>query len=354
MRTRLIGVPVFLAMAVLLLASALSAANVGAQAVSSLPIAIYQGTCEADTSIQHLVDLEPIVPAATVSGAVFGGSDQAIDVASSVTNVDATLQELMDNAPLAIVIASGSGPDATELACGVIGGFVADNQVAFGIDDVDGSGVSGIGSIADLGSGATITVILGEFPMDQTAAVPAQAATEAACVGTEVAAVTSPHGPPVPGDADGDNISDTDEATFGTDPQNADTDGDGIMDGLETDVLDSDPLDPNSPGVASVDPDLDGLPTVLEDSLGTDPNNADSDNDGIPDGWEFFLGNDPLDPEDPADAGMDTKADADQDGLTTRTEIEMGLDPANPDTDFDGVSDGDEVMSGANPKAPGC
>lgn len=352
MRTRQNVIPVVLAIAAMVFAGVLSAASVSAQAVSSLPVAIYQGTCEPDSSIQHVVDLEPIIPAASVSGATFGGSDQAIDVASSVTTLNATLQELLDNAPLAIVVASGTGADATELACGVIGGFVVDSQVTFGIDDVDGSGISGIGSIADLGSGATITVILGEFPMEETAAVSAQAATETACV--DVAMVTSPHGVGVPGDADGDNISDTDEAAQGTDPNNADTDGDGIMDGIETDVLASDPLDPNSPGAASVDPDLDGLPTVLEDSLGTDPNNADSDNDGISDGWEFFLGNDPLDPEDPADAGTDTKADADQDGLTTRTEIEMGLDPANPDTDFDGVSDGAEVMAGTNPKAAGC
>ncbi len=353
MRPRYSLAPVLLLIASMALSGRFAAPGVRAQAVTSLPIAIYQGTCTSD-SIQHVVDLEPIVPAAAVSGALFAGSDEAIDVASSTTTLDASLTDLMDNAPLAVIVSSGAGSDATELACGVIGGFVHDNQVSFGIDDQHGSGISGIGSIADLGSTISITVILGEFPMEETATVPAQAATGSACTGSDVAVVTSPHGPPVPGDADGDNISDTDEASFGTDPGNADTDGDGLMDGIETGLLGSDPLDPDSPDVASIDPDMDGLPDMLETSLGTDPNNADSDNDGIPDGWEFFLGNDSLDPEDPADAGTDRKADADQDGLTTRTEIEMGTDPANPDTDGDGLSDGEEVMAGMNARNPTC
>jgi hypothetical protein len=155
----------------------------------------------------------------------------------------------------------------------------------------------------------------------------------------------------VAGDADGDNITDTDEATFGTDPENADTDGDGEMDGLETGFSDTDPLDADS---FAIDTDVDGLPDELETSVGTDPNKADTDGDGIDDGWEFFLGNDPLDPEVPADTGTDTSADPDQDGLTTRTELEMGIDPANPDSDHDGVSDGEEALAGTNPKAAGC
>jgi hypothetical protein len=344
-------VPALLAIGAMVLTGLFSAAAVGAQAVSSLPVAIYQGTCSSD-SLQHVVDLEPIVPAAGVAGATFAGSDQAIDVASSTTTLDASLTEIMDNAPLSIVVASGTGQDASELACGVIGGFVTDNQVTFGIDDQNDSGISGIGSIVDLGGTITVSVILGEFPIGEASTVPAaNAATESACVATDVAPPTSPHGPPVAGDADGDNITDTDEASFGTDPNNADTDGDGEMDGLETGFSDTNPLDPDSFGL---DADVDGLPDALEPSLGTDPTNADTDNDGINDGWEFFLGNDPLDPEVPADTGTDTSADPDQDGLTTRTEIEMGADPANPDSDHDGVSDGAEVMAGTNPMQTSC
>lgn len=350
MRTRRMFGPALLAIALMAFSGIVSAVGVRAQAVSSLPVAIYQGTCTSD-SIDHVVDLDPIVPAASVNGATFSGSDEAIDVASSTTTLSASFADLMASAPLAIIVASGTGPDATELACGVIGGFVHDDQVSFGIDDQNGSGISGIGSIADLGDTISVTVLLGEFPMEDTAAVPAQAATGTACLDAELPPVTSPHGPAIPGDADGDNITDTDEATFGTDPHNADTDGDGQMDGLETGFSDTDPLDPDS---FAIDSDVDGLPDDFEASVGTDPNNADTDNDGIGDGWEFFLGDDPLDPNDPSPTGTDQQADPDQDGLTTHAEIEMETDPANPDTDGDGVTDGDEAMAGTNPRAPGC
>lgn len=352
MRTRRMFGPTLLAVGAMLMAGIFSAAGARAQAVSSLPVAIYQGTCTSDT-IQHVVDLDPIVPAASVSGATFGGSEEAIDVASSVTSLQVTFADLMSNAPLAIIVSSGTGADASELACGVIGGFVTNDQVSFGIDDQNESGISGIGNIVDVGSTVTVTVILGEFPMPSAAAgaAPAQAATETSCTGEDIFEVTSPHGPPVPGDADGDNITDTDEATYGTDPHNADTDGDGEMDGLETGFSNTDPLDPDSFGI---DTDVDGLPDGIEPSIGTDPNKADTDGDGINDGWEFFLGNDPLDPAVPADTGTDKSADPDQDGLTTRTELEMGTDPANPDSDGDGVTDGAEVLAGTNPRNATC
>ena len=277
MRTRYRFGTTLLAVCALALAGVMTQLSVGAQAVSSLPVAIYQGTCTSDT-IDHLIDLEPIVPAASVSGATFTGSDEAIDVATSVSSLDVSFDDLMTKTPLVIIVASGTGTDATELACGVIGGFVNNNAVVFGIDDMNNTGISGIASVSNTGSSVSVTVILGEFPVGATDSAGTAATTD--CVETEVAMVTSPHGPPVAGDADGDNISDTDEATLGTDPNNADTDGDGMMDGIETGFDNTDPLDADSFGV---DSDLDGLPDALETSIGTDPTLADTDNDGTPD-----------------------------------------------------------------------
>jgi hypothetical protein len=310
-----------LAVCVLALAGVMTQLSAGAQAVSSLPVAIYQGTCTSE-SIEHLVDLEPIVPAASVSGATFAGSDEAIDVATSTTSLDVSFEELMSSAPLAIIVASGTGEDATELACGVIGGFVSNDSVVFGIDDANNSGVSGVGNVAAADASVSVTVILGEFPVGETgAAGGAAAATGTTCVESDVAIVTTPHGPPLADDADGDGIADATEATLGTDPNNADSDGDGILDGLETDFDSTDPLNADS---FAIDSDLDGLSDAFEAAIGTDPALADTDGDGIPDGWDVFLGGDPLDPTLPAES-----ADADQDGVSDLEELQLGSDPAS-------------------------
>ena len=327
---------VLLAVCALALVGVMTPRLAHAQAVSSLPVAIYQGTCTSET-IEFVVDLEPIVPAASAAGATFAGSDEAIDVATSVSTLEVGFDELMNNAPLVIIVASGPGDDAAELACGVIGGFVDNNSIIFGIDDANKSGISGVANVVDQGGSVSVSVILGEFPAGETGTT---------CVETEVAMVTSPHGPPVADDADGDGISDANEAALGSDPNNPDSDGDGILDGLEVDFDGTDPLDGDS---FAIDSDLDGLSDAFEAAIGTDPALVDSDNDGIPDGWDVFLGGDPLDSASPVET-----ADADQDGLTDLEEIASGTDPANPDTDFDGAIDGDEVLAGTNPLAPAC
>ncbi len=90
------------------------------------------------------------------------------------------------------------------------------------------------------------------------------------------------------------------EVDAGTDPLDADTDGDGLDDGEEVD-------------------------------LGTDPLDPDSDGDGAPDGWEAERGSDPL---------VD---DSDGDGITDGEEMRLGTDPASADTDGDGIADWDEA-----------
>jgi hypothetical protein len=76
----------------------------------------------------------------------------------------------------------------------------------------------------------------------------------------------------------------------------------------------------------------------------TDPNNPDSDEDGMPDKWEVDNLLDPL----LDDAGMD----ADGDGLNNRDEYEHSTDPNDPDMDKDGLVDGYEVLIGTYPNDP--
>lgn len=88
------------------------------------------------------------------------------------------------------------------------------------------------------------------------------------------------------------------------------------------------------------DNDADQLSNQQEQILGTDPNNPDSDQDGLNDGLEVLVySSDPR------------RADTDGDGLTDPQEInQYGTLPNNPDTDGDGVWDGIEVSQGTNPR----
>ena len=68
------------------------------------------------------------------------------------------------------------------------------------------------------------------------------------------------------GDADGDGLSNSGEMASGTDPQNADSDGDGLLDGVENaSGTGTDPTNPNSDGDS-----LNGVP--LNDGDDADPN----------------------------------------------------------------------------------
>jgi gliding motility-associated-like protein len=177
-------------------------------------------------------------------------------------------------------------------------------------------------------------------------------------------------------DCDNDGLTSAQEDLAGTDPANADTDGDGYNDGEEVTGVDdpsttevptgtSDPLNPCDPSfgelVADCDNDglssgdellgADGLPNTGDE---TNPAVADTDGDGLNDGEEV-LGIDQLstvaiatgtsNPNDPCDPNIDALSsnDCDNDGLDNAGEILAGTDNENPDTDGDGLNDGEEV-----------
>ena len=171
-----------------------------------------------------------------------------------------------------------------------------------------------------------------------------------------------------PHDGDGDGILDSIERRGGTDPNNPDTDYDGISDGEEdanrngqVDPGETDPTQWDSDGdgindkeeldagsdplvaeqSATTDSDGDGLTDLEESQLGTDKDKADTDGDGMPDGWEHTYGLNPL--------SDDASGDKDSDGLTNLEEYQQGTDPSKADSDGDGMPDGWEVDHGLDP-----
>ncbi len=93
---------------------------------------------------------------------------------------------------------------------------------------------------------------------------------------------------------DADNLSNVQEHDLGTDPNLADTDGDGLSDSVEFNDLLTNPF--------ILDTDGDGLGDAAEvNTYLTNPVNTDSDNDGYNDGYEVnVIASDPADPESPA------------------------------------------------------
>lgn len=81
-------------------------------------------------------------------------------------------------------------------------------------------------------------------------------------------------------DPDQDGLSNLRETENFSDPLLADTDEDGLDDGFEVDEFGSSP--------ASADTDDDGLDDLSEFELGTDPNNPDSNGNGVLDGDEVY------------------------------------------------------------------
>jgi len=114
------------------------------------------------------------------------------------------------------------------------------------------------------------------------------------------------------GDPDGDGLGNLEEYQHGTNPNLADTDGDGLTDWYEIHVS------------------------------GTDPTHADTDGDGLNDAWEVRYGLNPLVADNPT-------ADSDNDGLTNAQEAQHGTNPNLADSDGDGVSDSAEITGGTNP-----
>jgi outer membrane protein OmpA-like peptidoglycan-associated protein len=197
--------------------------------------------------------------------------------------------------------------------------------------------------------------------------------------GTATATVTLTVG----GDKDGDSLCDGEELKLGTDPDDGDTDDDGLDDGGEVRNGKTNPLDDDSDDDGLLDGTEDANHDGVTDPGETDPLDNDSDDDFLQDGTEkglaapqgsdtdptkFIADADPSTSTDPLDKDTDDGSvwdgyedvnhdgkvdpretdpnvtdddvDPDKDGIASAQELELGLDPFDADTDDDGVLDG--------------
>lgn len=174
-------------------------------------------------------------------------------------------------------------------------------------------------------------------------------------------------------DDDNDGLSDTEEATLGTNPLLADSDSDGTNDNTDNCpiISNSAQTDTDNDGIGNAcdaDDDNDGLTDAEEAILGTNPLLSDTDGDGLADNIDVF----PTNPDETNDIDTDgignnidncpvtanssqtdvdndgigdiCDTDNDNDGLSDAQEQLLGTNRLLADTDFDGINDGNDAF----------
>lgn len=139
-------------------------------------------------------------------------------------------------------------------------------------------------------------------------------------------------------DTDNDGLYDNEEIENNTNPLLRDTDGDGLTDGFEVNYSFTDPLNKNSKdeNISDdlLDLDDDKLSNIEEQERNLNPLQEDSDFDGISDHDE--INNYRTDP---------SKYDTDGDELGDGTELKQGFNPLKQDTNDNGIIDSKEQIT---------
>jgi hypothetical protein len=156
-------------------------------------------------------------------------------------------------------------------------------------------------------------------------------------------------------DRDGDGLTNDQEAVVGTDPDDWDSDDDGLSDGYEWETGSErgcDPLDPDS--------DDDGLTDALERRIGSRIDVADSDGDGLTDGEELrhledgvLVGGWQMTTLPTGGGQMSALSTEGGTGLSAQAAVNawVSSDPLLGDDDGDGLNAWEERKNGVSPQA---
>jgi hypothetical protein len=124
---------------------------------------------------------------------------------------------------------------------------------------------------------------------------------------------------PLRSDSDGDGVLDGDEVAQGSDPLNG-ANEQAVAEATVPAEESAAPTDETTSAEAAPgDSDGDGLEDSIEVQLGTDPNDVDTDDDGLTDGDEYYV----------YQTGT-RNPDTDGDGVDDGTEVSNGTDPNDP------------------------
>jgi hypothetical protein len=273
---------------------------------------------ESETSVKEILAIVRAQAAGSAGGIIFIAAgagkdiDFIVDLAGQLTNILATeiaLQAAVLDIPRELLIAATiQGAVEGAVAAATLAGMDADAiaQIKAAAGNVSEPVLAMLG-------GLSLEDILGNVdPTELIAEV-----TETGITDADIAAL----GEGMEGqsldvfisDRDGDGLADATEDKIGSDPDNPDSDGDLLMDGVEYHIFACDPQSPDSdgdgvsdsvevglgtdpliPNVFAGDRDRDAIPDDYEARIGTNPDKADSDGDGWHDGFELGVGSNPL------------------------------------------------------------
>jgi hypothetical protein len=193
-------------------------------------VAVHQGIC---TSLSPDVTTE-LSPAELPEGGAGATEDAAtvedtgvpfaLPVLESETTIDGSVVELLNRASSIAVTAAGLAAveDGEIAACGEIGGALIDGVLRIGLLPVGDSGVRGTATLYDQGESTTVIV---ELVVEGEAEPSAEPSIE----------------PTVVPDTDGDGVlDDVDNCLDVANPDQLDTDGEGIGDACTADLYDTD------------------------------------------------------------------------------------------------------------------